>query len=77
MQNYENFINGRFTPSTGKDRIVCNNPSTGEPICAVPDSTAADVETAIAAAQAAQKGWSKRPAMERAKALRAIAAKIR
>ena len=61
MQTYENFINGRFTPSTGEDRIVCTNPSTGETICTVPDSTAADVETAISAAQAAQKSWSKRP----------------
>ena len=47
MQNYDNFINGKFTPSTGADRITCFNPSTGEPICTVPDSTAADVEAAI------------------------------
>ncbi len=77
MQNYDNFINGKFTPSTGADRVTCFNPSTGEPICTVPDSTAADVEAAISAAQTAQKGWSKRPAVERARALRAIAAKIR
>ena len=77
MQNYDNFINGKFTPSTGADRVTCFNPSTGEPICTVPDSTAADVEAAISAAQTAQKGWAKRPAVERARALRAIAAKIR
>jgi lactaldehyde dehydrogenase/glycolaldehyde dehydrogenase len=77
MRTYENFINGKFTPSTGRERVLCINPSTGEPICTVPDSTAADVEAAISAAQSAQKEWSKRPAVERAKALRAIAARIR
>src|SRR5579885_2843639 len=77
MQTYENFINGKFKPSTGTERIRCVNPSTGEPICSVPDSTAADVEEAISAAQAAQKDWAKRPAIQRAQALRAIAAKIR
>jgi lactaldehyde dehydrogenase / glycolaldehyde dehydrogenase len=77
MQSYDNFINGRFAPSIGRDRITCTNPSTGEPICTVPDSTAADVEAAISAAQSAQKEWAKRPAVQRAKALRAIAAKIR
>jgi lactaldehyde dehydrogenase/glycolaldehyde dehydrogenase len=77
MQTYENFINGKFRPSTGTERIRCVNPSTGEPVCSVPDSTAADVEEAISAAQAAQKDWAKRPAIQRAQALRAIAAKIR
>ncbi len=77
MQSYDNFINGRFAPSIGRDRITCTNPSTGEPICTVPDSTAADVEAAISVAQSAQKEWAKRPAVQRAKALRAIAAKIR
>src|SRR5438270_10701930 len=77
MLHYDNFINGKFTPSTGTERITCVNPSTGEPICTVPESTPADVECAITAAAAAQKAWSKRPAIQRAQALRAIAAKIR
>ena len=77
MLHYDNFINGKFTPSTGTGRITCINPSTGDPICTVPESTAADVDAAIAAAAAAQKAWAKRPAIQRAQALRAIAAKIR
>ncbi len=77
MQNYDNFINGRFTPSSGSERILVNNPSDGKPICTVPDSTAADVDAALAAASAAQKDWSKRPAVQRAQALRAVAARIR
>ena len=55
MRNYDNFINGRFVPSSGTSRIEVTNPSTGQPICTVPDSTAADVDAAIAAAEAAQK----------------------
>ena len=77
MRNYDNFINGRFVPSSGADRIEVTNPSTGQTICTVPDSTPADVDAAVSAAEAAQSGWAKRPAIERAKALRAIAAKIR
>ena len=77
MQNYDNFINGRFVPSNGPDRIVCINPSTGSPICTVPDSTEVDVQMALEAAESAQRKWARRPAVERAAALRAIAAKIR
>jgi lactaldehyde dehydrogenase/glycolaldehyde dehydrogenase len=77
MPDFENYIDGRFVPSSGKNRIEVKNPSTGATICTVPDSTESDVQAAIAAATAAQSEWSKRPAIERAKALRAIAAKIR
>src|SRR5664280_57349 len=77
MRNYDNFINGKFAPSTGRERITCINPSTGAAICTVPDSTAQDVEAAVAAASAAQKAWARRPAVERAQGLRAIATKIR
>ena len=77
MTDYQNFINGKFTPSGGKDRITVTNPSNGKPICTVPDSTAADVGAALEAAEEAQKGWAKRPAIERAGVLRRIAAKIR
>jgi lactaldehyde dehydrogenase/glycolaldehyde dehydrogenase len=77
MQNYDNFIEGKFQPSTGKERVTVSNPSTGEAICIVPDSTAADVDGALQSAAAAQKEWAKRPAVERARALRALAAEIR
>jgi lactaldehyde dehydrogenase / glycolaldehyde dehydrogenase len=77
MRHYDNFINGKFAPSDARERITCVNPSTGEAICTVPDSTPDDVEAALAAASAAQKQWARRPAVERGKALRAIAARIR
>jgi lactaldehyde dehydrogenase / glycolaldehyde dehydrogenase len=77
MKSFDNFINGRFVPSAGDQRIEVRNPSTGELICNVPDSTQADVESAIAAAEQAQKAWEKEPAASRAKLLRALAARIR
>jgi lactaldehyde dehydrogenase/glycolaldehyde dehydrogenase len=77
MRNYHNFINGEFVPSSGTNRIEVTNPSTGQTICTVPDSSPADVDAAVSAAEEAQSGWAKRPAIERAKALRAIAARIR
>jgi lactaldehyde dehydrogenase/glycolaldehyde dehydrogenase len=77
MPDYNNFINGKFVPSSGKERIDVTNPSTGKLICTVPDSTASDVETAVAAAEATQHAWARRPAIERARVLRAVAEKIR
>ena len=77
MKHFENFINGRFVASNGTDRIEVTNPSTGASICTVPDSSASDVEAAILAAEAAQMGWEKQPAVVRAKWLRTLAAKIR
>jgi len=77
MRNYDNFINGKFAASGGSERITVTNPSTGETICTVPESTEADVQAAIGAAKSAQKEWAKRPAVQRAAALRTIAAKIR
>jgi lactaldehyde dehydrogenase/glycolaldehyde dehydrogenase len=77
MPDFQNFINGKFAPSSGKARIEDRNPATGELICTVPDSTAVDVESAVSAAAGAQNEWARRPAVERAKALRAIASRIR
>jgi lactaldehyde dehydrogenase/glycolaldehyde dehydrogenase len=77
VPNYDNFINGKFVPSSGTDRIEVNNPSTGQLICTVPDSNAADVAQALTAATTAQGAWARRPAIERAGVLRTIAARIR
>lgn len=77
MKNFDNFINGKFVPSLGSDRIIVRNPATGSEICTVPDSTAGDVNAAIAAAELAQRSWEKEPASSRAKLLKALAAKIR
>jgi lactaldehyde dehydrogenase/glycolaldehyde dehydrogenase len=77
MKDYSNFVNGRFVPSSGTDRVLVNNSATGTPICTVPDSTQHDVDKAIEAAANAQLAWAKQPAIARARLLRSIAAKIR
>ncbi|MCL4402781.1 MAG: aldehyde dehydrogenase [Acidobacteria bacterium] len=78
MKEYGNFINGRFTtPDGSQERIEVKNPSTGEVIATVPESTPAEIEAAFAAAKAAQTEWAARPAVERAKALHTIAARVR
>jgi lactaldehyde dehydrogenase / glycolaldehyde dehydrogenase len=77
MNDFQNYINGRFVPSQSSKRIEVFNPSTGELVCTVPDSDESDVEAALAAAAAAQLEWAKRPAVERAQALHAIAAAVR
>ena len=77
MNDFSNFINGQFVPSPGGSRVEVTNPSTGRLICTVPDSTPADVDEAVSSAAVAQRDWRKRPASERAKVLRAIAAGIR
>ena len=75
--HYDNFVNGKFVPSASQDRIEVVNPSSGKSICTVPDSNSTDVEAAVNAAASAQRAWARRPAIERSKALRAIAARIR
>jgi len=76
MKNFDNFINGKFVSSQG-NRIEVKNPSTGNLICTVPDSSEEDVAAAIDAAEKAQRAWEKEPAASRAKLLKALAAKIR
>jgi lactaldehyde dehydrogenase/glycolaldehyde dehydrogenase len=77
MKNFENFIDGRFVASGSNERITVWNPSTGAPICSVPDSTQEDVDAAVTAAEKAQRLWEKETAASRAKHLRALAAKVR
>ena len=75
MPVYENFINGRFVASAAHLDVI--NPATCAVLSKVPASTAEDVDRALAAARAAQKDWSRKPAIERAGHLRRIAAKLR
>ncbi len=77
MLDYANFVNGRFVPSRAAGRIRVTNPSSGAGICSVPDSDAGDVADAVAAAAAAQPGWARRPAVERAAVLHGLATAVR
>lgn len=68
-----NYIGGELkTPANGKyiDNV---NPATGEVYSYIPDSTAQDVEEAVAAAKAAFPAWSTTPAEEKFRILNRIA----
>lgn len=68
-----NYIGGELkTPANGKyiDNV---NPATGEVYSYIPDSTAQDVEDAVAAAKAAFPAWSTTPAEEKFRILNRIA----
>jgi len=73
---YRNYINGQFDERDG-EQIEVLNPATHERVGYVPESTPEQVDHAIAAARAAQRGWAKLPAIQRATYLRAISAKVR
>ena len=77
MPDYMNYVDGQFVPAAGAGRIDVTNPSTGRTICTVPDSRPDEVDRAIAAAGAAQEDWARRPAIQRAKVLHALAAVVR
>jgi lactaldehyde dehydrogenase/glycolaldehyde dehydrogenase len=77
MSDYGNFVDGRFVDPQGLDRIPVTNPATGAAICSVPESGAEDVAQAVAAAEAAQPAWARRPAVERAAVLHGLATALR
>ncbi|MFC5721765.1 aldehyde dehydrogenase family protein [Streptomyces gamaensis] len=72
MTAYGHWIGGAWrTPEKGHYPVV--NPATEEVVGEAPESTRAEVADAVAAAQAAQDGWSRTPARERAAVLDRIA----
>lgn len=75
-RTYRAYIDGAFVEPAG-ELIDVINPATGRLIARIPESDAAQVDQAVAAARAAQNGWERLPAIERAGFLRKIAAKLR
>ncbi|MGH8447514.1 MAG: aldehyde dehydrogenase [Solimonas sp.] len=74
---YQNYIDGRFVAEAGAQWIAVENPATQEVLAQIPDSGAATVDAAVAAARRAQPAWEKLPAIQRAGYLRKISAKVR
>ncbi|MGQ0465003.1 MAG: aldehyde dehydrogenase family protein [Sporichthyaceae bacterium] len=74
MLRYPNYVDGDWRESTALG-IDVDDPSTGEIVATVPDSTSADIDAAVAAARRAfvQGPWSRLPVAERAEYLRALA----
>ena len=64
------FIDGNWCEADQGQRTDIHNPATGERLGSVPDMAVAETRRAIAAAQAAQTGWRRRTAKDRAGVLR-------
>lgn len=78
MDKFErNYIDGEWVSPSSTATIAVHNPSTKERIATVPDSNAADVDRAVAAARAAQPAWERLPAIQRATHIRTVAQKLR
>ena len=75
-KRYENFINGEWTPPTDGQYFENVTPVTGQVLCHVPRSNAADVNKAIDAAHAAREAWGRTSTTARARILEQIAQRI-
>ncbi|MFC0471476.1 CoA-acylating methylmalonate-semialdehyde dehydrogenase [Halalkalibacter kiskunsagensis] len=64
-----NFINGEWVESRGKNTLDVPNPATGEIVATVPVSGRADVDQAVKAAQEAFVTWKNTPVPKRARIL--------
>ena len=64
-----NYIGGEWVGSSGTRSLPVEDPATGEVLRHVPLSTAADVDSAVGAAQDAFPGWRETPPVERARIL--------
>ncbi|KZM51550.1 aldehyde dehydrogenase [Labrenzia sp. OB1] len=70
---YDNFIGGKFVAPVNGRYFSNITPISGQHVCDVARSDAADVELALDAAHAAKSGWGRTPAAERANVLLKIA----
>ncbi|MBW6417955.1 aldehyde dehydrogenase [Celeribacter sp. PS-C1] len=73
---YDNFIGGKFTPPVNGRYFDNTTPITGEKVCEVARSDAADIELALDAAHAAKTAWGLTSATERSNLLLKIADRI-
>src|SRR4051794_5098827 len=69
----QNFIDGEHVDAAADATIPVLNPATGEEIAQAPDSSAEDVDRAVAAARGAWEGWAGTTPGERAAALLKLA----
>jgi betaine-aldehyde dehydrogenase len=69
-------VDGKLVPSAGGDWLTSIDPATEEVLGRVPAGTAADVDRAVAAGEAAFHDWSRSSPHERSTALRAFAARL-
>ncbi len=73
---YDNFIGGTFTPPVNGKYFDNVTPITGQAVCEIARSDAADVQLALDAAHAAKDAWGRTSATERANILLKVADRI-
>jgi aldehyde dehydrogenase len=75
-ERYDNFIGGEWIPPAEGRYFTNLSPISGQPLCEVARSTAADVDKALDAAHAAKAAWGHRSLAERSDVLNRIADRI-
>ncbi|WP_419898868.1 aldehyde dehydrogenase [Roseomonas sp. USHLN139] len=75
-ERYGNFIGGKFVDPVGGRYFSNTSPITGQVLCEVARSDAADINLALDAAHAAKEAWGRTSAADRANSLIRIAQKI-
>ncbi len=73
---YENFIGGEWVAPVKGEYFQNTTPVTGEVICEIPRSSAADVDRALDAAHAASEAWGQTSVAERSGLLLKVADRI-
>ncbi|HEX4650204.1 MAG TPA: aldehyde dehydrogenase, partial [Granulicella sp.] len=75
-KQYQNFIGGEWVAPASGQYFENPTPVTGETLCQIPRSNAADVDRALDAAHAAKRGWAKTSVAERSRLLNLIAQRM-
>src|ERR1700730_5275879 len=75
-ERYDNLIGGKGVPPAEGRYFDNPSPVTGKKLCAVPRSSAADIELALDAAHKANDAWEKTSVSERSRILYKIADKL-
>ncbi|MEM7425123.1 MAG: aldehyde dehydrogenase family protein [Pseudomonadota bacterium] len=76
-RRFRMLIGGKLVEAADGARFISQNPATGEDLGSAPDGKAADVDLAVAAAQAAQPAWRSLPLNEKQTLLREVCAALR
>jgi aldehyde dehydrogenase len=75
-KRYDNYIGGRWVAPIAGEYFENLTPITGQPICEIARSRAADVDRALDAAHAAKGAWGRTSQVERSRMLEKIAQRI-
>src|SRR5688500_3247349 len=70
----DNYVGGRWTPSSSQEALPVTNPATGEALARVPLSAASDLDAAVVAAREALPVWRAVSVIERGRRLFALRA---